>query len=192
MSDELRDFCNSLHEQLREKDIEIERLRGAMSADDERLRVAAARVGIVFGCDAAEEMADEIERRTREKTALESQLSFLASEAKKLDDKIDRSYAIINEQNKQGEEWQQKVLTLDKEIERLKTGEILSALQGEEGGRMNTIKNAGGMSYVKTCRDGLLVYDVEHVVTLKFTLSPDQMKRLARSLNVRAGGRSKK
>ena len=41
---------------------EIELTRGAMAADDERLRKSAARVGIVCGCDAAEEMADEIER----------------------------------------------------------------------------------------------------------------------------------
>lgn len=38
------------------------RLRGAMAADDERLRKAAERVGIVSGCDAPEWMAEEIER----------------------------------------------------------------------------------------------------------------------------------
>lgn len=37
-------------------------LRGAMAADDERLRLAAARVGIVAGCDAPDEMADELAR----------------------------------------------------------------------------------------------------------------------------------
>jgi predicted phage tail protein len=41
---------------------EISDLRGAMKADDERLRIAAERVGIVPSCDAADEMADEIER----------------------------------------------------------------------------------------------------------------------------------
>lgn len=41
---------------------EISCLRGAMAADDERLRMAAARVGIHAGCDAPEMMADEIER----------------------------------------------------------------------------------------------------------------------------------
>lgn len=36
---------------------------GAMRADDERLRAAAARVGLTyFGCDTADALADEIER----------------------------------------------------------------------------------------------------------------------------------
>lgn len=43
-------------------DGEMARLRGAMKADDERLRLAAARVGIDAGCDAPEMMADEIQR----------------------------------------------------------------------------------------------------------------------------------
>lgn len=38
------------------------KLRGAMHADDERLRTAGERVGIVAGCDTAEQMADEIIR----------------------------------------------------------------------------------------------------------------------------------
>ena len=41
---------------------EIDTLRGAMAADDERLRKAGERVGIDQGCDTAEWMADEIER----------------------------------------------------------------------------------------------------------------------------------
>lgn len=43
-------------------DGEVSRLRGAMKADDERLRLAAARAGIHAGCDAPEMMADEIQR----------------------------------------------------------------------------------------------------------------------------------
>ncbi len=41
---------------------EIERLRGAMAADDKRLREAGQRVGIIQGCDTPDAMADEIER----------------------------------------------------------------------------------------------------------------------------------
>lgn len=48
--------------QLREALDEIELLKGAMAADDERLRTHGMRVGIWFGCDTAEHMADEIER----------------------------------------------------------------------------------------------------------------------------------
>ena len=40
---------------------ENDTLRGAMAANDERLRVAGERVGIIAGCDTAELMADEIE-----------------------------------------------------------------------------------------------------------------------------------
>lgn len=40
----------------------IEQLRGAMRADDLRLRIAGERVGIVQGCDNPDWMADEIER----------------------------------------------------------------------------------------------------------------------------------
>jgi len=39
---------------------ELAEVRGAMAADDERLRLAAERVGIVAGCDAPDEMADEV------------------------------------------------------------------------------------------------------------------------------------
>lgn len=39
----------------------IERLRGAMRADDLRLRIAGERVGIIQGCDLPDWMADEIE-----------------------------------------------------------------------------------------------------------------------------------
>ena len=38
----------------------IERLTGAMKADDERLRVHGERVGLFMDCDTAEHMADEI------------------------------------------------------------------------------------------------------------------------------------
>ena len=41
---------------------EIERLRGAMTADDARLRAAGERVGLCYGCDTADALADEIER----------------------------------------------------------------------------------------------------------------------------------
>lgn len=51
------------HSMFSEAADEIERLRGAMAADDERLRKAGERVGI--GCDTAEAMADETERRVR-------------------------------------------------------------------------------------------------------------------------------
>lgn len=37
-----------------------EQLRGAMKADDERLRVHGERVGLFMDCDTAEHMADEI------------------------------------------------------------------------------------------------------------------------------------
>jgi hypothetical protein len=39
---------------------EAERLRGAMAASDERLRVHGERVGLHFDCDNPEHMADEI------------------------------------------------------------------------------------------------------------------------------------
>lgn len=42
-------------------------LRGAMAADDERLRLASARVGIDAGCDAPEMMAEEIQRLRSER-----------------------------------------------------------------------------------------------------------------------------
>lgn len=51
--------------QLREALDEIELLKGAMAADEERLRTHGMRVGIWFGCDTAEHMADEIERLNR-------------------------------------------------------------------------------------------------------------------------------
>jgi hypothetical protein len=41
---------------------EIEELRGAMRAYDERLRTAGESVGIAAGCDTPEGMADEITR----------------------------------------------------------------------------------------------------------------------------------
>ena len=44
---------------------ELEILKGAMQADDERLRIAAERVGIYAGCDAPEMMADMIEEKSR-------------------------------------------------------------------------------------------------------------------------------
>ena len=57
-------WCNSCREckaVMLQAASEIERLRGAMAADDERLRKASARVRISADCDSAEEMADEIE-----------------------------------------------------------------------------------------------------------------------------------
>jgi hypothetical protein len=39
---------------------QLARLQGAVRADDGRLRLAAERVGVASGCDAAEEMADII------------------------------------------------------------------------------------------------------------------------------------
>lgn len=55
---------------------DIERLRGAMRADDDRLMTAGVRVGIVFGCDTAEAMADEIERLRAQVETLEWQLTM--------------------------------------------------------------------------------------------------------------------
>lgn len=40
---------------------ELATVRGAMKADDERLRTAGERVGLYFDCDTPEHMADEIE-----------------------------------------------------------------------------------------------------------------------------------
>lgn len=49
---------------------ELALVRGAMRADDERLRLAGERVGIEYGCDTAEHMADEIEALRAEVAAL--------------------------------------------------------------------------------------------------------------------------
>ena len=81
---QLKQVCDSKAEQLRETEqelqrlrqrhvevqseevaaarAEIETLRGAMAADDKRLRDAEEKVwpGVTLGCDAAEKMADEI------------------------------------------------------------------------------------------------------------------------------------
>lgn len=54
----------------------IAELSGATQADDERLRTAAARVGITAGCDAADWMADEIERNRARIAELESKLQL--------------------------------------------------------------------------------------------------------------------
>lgn len=54
-------YEDQLRRELDEAETEIERLRGAMGADDQRLRAAAERVGLAFGCDSADAMADEIE-----------------------------------------------------------------------------------------------------------------------------------
>lgn len=43
-----------------EKDAEIERLKATIAASDERLQNAAERVGIMFGCDSADWMAERI------------------------------------------------------------------------------------------------------------------------------------
>lgn len=43
------------------RDKRIAELKGAMRADDERLRKAGQRVGIIRGCDTAEAMADRIQ-----------------------------------------------------------------------------------------------------------------------------------
>ena len=57
---------------------DLELVRGAMKADDERLRIAGERVGIVAGCDTAEWMADEIDRLRAENQALRAGLERLA------------------------------------------------------------------------------------------------------------------
>lgn len=56
---------------------EIETTKGAMQADDDRLHVAGVRVGLYFGCDTAERMADEIvslRARVAEMSELEKKL----------------------------------------------------------------------------------------------------------------------
>jgi len=53
VSDEAADLIESQQR-------EIETLRGAIRADDERLRDAGLRVGIIAGCDTPDAMADEI------------------------------------------------------------------------------------------------------------------------------------
>tara|TARA_R110000803_G_scaffold43701_7_gene93048 strand:+ start:5527 stop:5892 length:366 start_codon:yes stop_codon:yes gene_type:complete len=59
---ELAEMIVDLREQLAAAEREIEKLRGAMNADDERLSTAAGRVGCGdYGCDAADHMADKIE-----------------------------------------------------------------------------------------------------------------------------------
>jgi TolA-binding protein len=49
------------YQRIAELNTELALAHQAMACDDERLRVAAERVGIVAGCDAPDEMADEIE-----------------------------------------------------------------------------------------------------------------------------------
>lgn len=56
---------------------ENDTLRGAMAANDERLRVAGERVGIIAGCDTAELMADEIECLLAEVAALRAEVANL-------------------------------------------------------------------------------------------------------------------
>lgn len=51
-----------LLEEMAVMETQITTLRGAMKADDERLRAAGERVGIFADCDTAEMMADEITR----------------------------------------------------------------------------------------------------------------------------------
>ena len=42
-------------------------LRGALKADEERMRIAAERAGVTFlGCDTPDELADEVQRLKRE------------------------------------------------------------------------------------------------------------------------------
>ena len=45
-----------------EADLEVARLRGAIKAADDRLIEAGQRVGIFFGCDTPDAMADELTR----------------------------------------------------------------------------------------------------------------------------------
>lgn len=49
-------------ERLEELETSVTNLRGAMMADDSRLPLAGQRVGLYFGCDTPEVMADEIVR----------------------------------------------------------------------------------------------------------------------------------
>jgi hypothetical protein len=50
-------------------------VRGAMEADDERLRIAAEKVGVVAGCDAPDEMADIILGQQKDIELLKAQLT---------------------------------------------------------------------------------------------------------------------
>ena len=52
--------CKELTDQLAAAQDELDLVRGAMRADDERLATAAGRVGIPMSCDAADEMADKL------------------------------------------------------------------------------------------------------------------------------------
>ena len=65
------DSFDQLIRRLRRADL----VEGAMRADDERLRMAAARVGIVAGCDAAEEMADHLLASRKYAKGLETKLA---------------------------------------------------------------------------------------------------------------------
>lgn len=61
--------------ELRAESASNARLRGAMDADDERLRVHGERVGLFFDCDTAEHMADEILALRAENVSLRAALS---------------------------------------------------------------------------------------------------------------------
>lgn len=78
-------------EQLR---AEIELLKGAMAADEERLRTHGTRVGLWFGCDTAEQMADEIERLRQMVATWESlfPMSKWAATPEEADQILDRHY----------------------------------------------------------------------------------------------------
>ena len=65
---------------VRRLDAEVQLLRGAMKADDERLRTHGKRVGFHFDCDTAEHMADEI-------IALREQLSQARKEAEEYEER---------------------------------------------------------------------------------------------------------
>ena len=57
---------------------ELRLARGAMNADDERLRKASARVGIPMSCDAAEELADHLLASRKYAKDLETKLARAA------------------------------------------------------------------------------------------------------------------
>jgi len=66
------DSFDQLIRRLRRADL----VEGAMQVDDERLRKAAERVGIVAGCDAAEEMADHLLASRKYAKGLEIKLAL--------------------------------------------------------------------------------------------------------------------
>jgi hypothetical protein len=71
--------------ELRAESASNARLRGAMDADDERLRVHGERVGLFFDCDTAEHMADEIVALRADNEALKQKSAEILAALSKRD-----------------------------------------------------------------------------------------------------------